>query len=92
MTDEEVTVDVVAQWMLDQISGDTSLEQDSAVWDIDRKFGKDFVYDNENGNRAIGKKVLEAFRKISGTEIVWSRGERLWRKRQNGDAKGRQQD
>jgi hypothetical protein len=51
------------------------------------------VYLNENSNWAISKKVLAAFRKLTGDSIIWERGERLWRKRNQFDEKGkRQQD
>ena len=54
-------------------------------------FGDDFVYINENGNLAIEKKVLNVFRKLTDDSVVWSRGERMWRLREENDEPGRQQ-
>lgn len=78
--------------MLEQIGDKKPLYQESAAWDIKKKFGGAFVYDNENGNPAIEKKVLDAFKKLSGDDIVWSRGDRCWRERGPTDKPGRQQD
>lgn len=78
--------------MLTQISKSKPLYQEQAAWDIMRKFGKQFVYDNENGNPAIEKSVLTAFEKISKEEIVWSRSERFWRLREPSDTNSRQQE
>ena len=78
--------------MLAQLESEQSLYQESIVGDIEDKFGSQFVYDNENGNSAIDRKVLAAFTKLTGEKVVWERGERLWRFREKGDSKGRQQD
>ncbi len=86
-----MTEDDVAEWMLKQVSS-KSLYQDDAVWQIMKTFGKQFTYNNANGNPAISKGVLEKFRKISGDDVVWSRSERLWRKRTARDKLGRMQE
>jgi hypothetical protein len=67
------------------------LYQDAAAWKIRKEFGKQFTYDNANGNPAIDKTVLEEFKSVSGNLIVWSRSDRLWRKRKSSDDPGRQQ-
>jgi len=82
----------VAAWMLAELRREGALYQESAVSDIEDRFGDRFVYDNENGNRAIGKDVLAAFRKLSGDIVVWHRGERYWRLREAGDDPSRRQD
>jgi hypothetical protein len=86
------TPEEVAGWMLSELERTTSLDQESAVWNIKKRFGDKFVYENENGNLAIGRDVLAAFRKLSGDNVVWERGERAWRKRGGFDRAGRQQD
>ena len=68
------------------------LYQESAVYDIAQKFGKEFTYDNENGNLAIRKDVLTIFRKLTKDSVVWERGERYWRPRQKFDDPSRRQD
>lgn len=82
----------VARWMLAEVEREHELYQETAVYEIEQKFGQEFVYENENGNPAIGKDVLKIFRKISGDVVVWERGGRLWRKRSEYDGPGRQQE
>lgn len=87
----DVTIEDVAKWMLEQI-GERPLYQDKAAWEIKKRFGDAFVYSNENGNPAIAKPVLNKFRRISGDNVVWSRGDYCWRRRHPRDKPGRQQD
>jgi hypothetical protein len=81
----------VAQWMLSELERNGVLHQDTAAPDIDSIFGPDFIYLKENGNPAIRKDVLNAFAKLTGNQVVWERGERLWRKREPFDNEGRLQ-
>lgn len=77
----------VAEYMKEQLAQQTYLYQDVIVYDIEAKFGADFVYTNENGNLAIGRNVLKEFRKIT-PDAVWERGERCWRTREKYDQPG----
>ena len=77
--------------MLGEIEREGLLYQETAVYDISEKFGKEFTYENDNGNLAIASAVLTAFRKISEKVVVWERGERMWRKRESYDEPSRQQ-
>lgn len=87
------TVEDVAQWMVEEMwRRKGALEQATAAEQIQRKFGKEFVYENENGNLAISRRVLAAFELFSGNGIVWSRGDRLWRDRRPADKPGREQE
>ena len=79
----------VAEWMLEELKRVRFLEQETAVFEIARRFGSEFVYANDNGNDAIDRGVLKEFRKLSGTNVVWERGERLWRFRQRYDEPGK---
>jgi hypothetical protein len=87
----KITAEMVAFWMLNEIEKDGVLYQETAVFDIAEKFGEKFTSENERGNASIDKTVLAAFRKISENLVVWVRGERMWRKRENYDEPGRQQ-
>ena len=92
MSAAQYTADDVARWMLQEISGGKPLYQDRVTSDIPKRFGNQFLYYNANGNPAIRKDVLAAFRKLTDQDVVWSRGERCWRKREANDKPGRQQD
>ena len=82
----------VDQWMVDELKQKKFLYQETTVYSIKKKFGKDFVYTNVNGNLSIGKDVLKEFKKLSGDDVVWERGEKAWRYRASYDSAGRQQD
>lgn len=81
----------VAEWMLAELGKVQYLYQQDAVYSIERKFGASFVYVNDAGNLAIDRKVLAAFKKLTGDSVIWERGERLWRKREQHDEPGRLQ-
>jgi hypothetical protein len=82
----------VARWMLDQLNRTGSLLQADAAAGIEREFGTNFVYVNENGNPAIDKRVLGEFRELTEDNVIWDRWEYKWRQRQPGDAPSRRQD
>jgi len=77
----------VAKWMLDQISKKRELYQNEVVYQIEEKFGSQFVYENRNGNLAINPEVLKEFRKLTEKTVVWSRIEFCWRIRSADDPK-----
>lgn len=81
----------VAAWMLERINADGALYQDVAASQIASHFGEAFVTINIAGNVGISKAVLAAFNKSSGDSVVWCRGERYWRLREDYDLPGRQQ-
>jgi len=69
----------VAEFMLDEIIKSGYIYQESIVYDIQTKFGSDFVYENENGNLAISKKVLNEFKKLKDVNgIEWDRSDKSW--------------
>jgi hypothetical protein len=80
----------VAKWMVERLEDRRFLYQEDTVYAIKHEFGDDFVYINGNGNLAIVKPVLDAFNKLT-PDVVWLRGERCWRKREQYDKPGRQQ-
>ena len=69
-----------------------TLYQTEAASYIADLFGEHFIYENEAEDVCIDKHVLAAFRTLTGDSVVWSRGERLWRRRELGDEPGRKQD
>ena len=89
---DDVTPEVIAQWMLGQLEQGKRLYQADAASEIAEKFGPEFIYENDNGNPAIDKRVLRAFKKISGDTVVWERWDFCWRKRAETDALGRKQE
>jgi hypothetical protein len=78
-----------AQWMFDEVSQKGELYQADAVSEIERRFGKEFIYINDNGNPAIAKDVLKHFRKLTADTLIWERSYRYWRQRTENDTAGR---
>lgn len=81
----------VAKRMLSELDTHHVLYQEEIVYDIQSRFGEDFVYYNANGNLAITQNVLKAFREMTGEDVVWMRSDRYWRRRESYDEPGRQQ-
>ena len=80
------TATEIAKWMLDEYNRHGErLDQSYAAHNILRLFGDEHVHQNQNGNWAINKAVLDAFRKLTPEDVIWSRGYREWRKRQAWD-------
>jgi hypothetical protein len=85
------TAKEVAKWMADKIQEEEWYPQELFAGEIEDLFGDEFTYVNENGNRAIDKKVLAEFRKLTKDTVVWERGERRWRLREDYDESGKRQ-
>jgi hypothetical protein len=81
----------IAQWMMQELTQRPTLYQSRVATHVYRT-NPELVYRNKNGNKALHKSVLEAFRSItSGDEIVWSRSSQMWRHRKPNDKPGRMQ-
>lgn len=66
------------------------LYQRRAAHEIKDRFGAEFTYVNRNGNLAIDKRVLTAFRELTADSAKWVGGRySVWRKIQPGDPPGR---
>lgn len=80
-----------AAWMVDELSKQKYLDQEIVAYQL-VKTDKKLTYQNANGNLAIAKPVLDAFRKAMPDDVVWSRSDRQWRYRKSYDRPGRMQD
>lgn len=85
------TAQDVANWMLSRLQELRFLDQDTAVGEIGRVFGDEFTHINDNGNQAINRDVLDAFRKLTPSDVVWDRSQRMWRYREEHDDPGKRQ-
>lgn len=75
----------VAQWMLDQYKQKNRLAQSSAARGIRTTFGEHNLYRNRQRNWGINKGILEEFRKLTPSDVVWSRSLQTWRQRRESD-------
>jgi len=81
MNKNTVTEEDVALYLLNEIKTNGTVYQEDAVVNIKKKFDELFIYENENGNDAINKKVLREFdklKKASEDEIEWHRRDKCW--------------
>lgn len=82
----------IAEWMFNKFKGGWLYQEDIA-WQLKKEFGDDAIYENDNGNYAINKPVLKAFKKITEGKVVWERSDKAWRiLSDNEEYTGRQQD
>ena len=70
--------------MSERLAKAGELYQNEVVYEIERRFGDEFVYVNDNGNSAISPAVLGEFRKMT-PDAVWIRSQRYWRRREASD-------
>lgn len=83
------TAKEVAAWMQKELERVNQLYQETVVDQIKHKFGEEFTHMNDSGNLAIDKKVLAEFRQLTGTTVIWEKGEKMWRKRGKFDEPGK---
>ena len=93
---EPTTPKQVAEWMAEQLEDTAELLQQAAAYEIQDRFGAEFVCLDAFGDLGIARKVLYQFRKITGDTVVWVavQGnwlEGYWRKRHITDGDGRRQ-
>ena len=79
----------VARWMAEEVRAAGKLSQQDAAAAIDVRFGGGHVYPNPKGNLAISKAVLAAFGELTRDDVLWIRGRRFWRLREEADGPGR---
>ena len=79
----------VAAWMAKEVRAAGELFQKEAAATIADTFGGGHVYPNPKGNLAISKAVLTAFRELTREDVLWIRGRRFWRLREEADGPGR---
>lgn len=74
----------IGKWLFDEIQKKSPqyLYQSDAVAYIKHNFGKEWSYQNENGNPAISKEVIKEFGKLKLTDpnIQWHSGSQCWQR------------
>lgn len=83
------TAKEIAEWMFAEYQKLDRLYQSRTAYQIRAKFGAEWTFRNRNGNFGIVKPVLDEFRKLTRSDVVWSRSEQFWRKRRDHDPPGR---
>lgn len=76
---------LVAEWMVNEINRTGEIFQRETTSQVEALFGSRFIYRNNNGNPAIHKDVLAAFRMLTKRSVVWNKSNFSWRKRRPSD-------
>nr|WP_279088459.1 hypothetical protein [Comamonas thiooxydans] len=85
-----MTPAAVAAWMLAQIKLEGCIYQDDVVDYLVKANQEDLITENSDGNQVVGRAVLDAFRKLTETTVVWVKPDRYWRWRVAEDEPGRE--
>lgn len=86
-----MTPQEIAAWMVEQLADRPHLYQNRVATFV-RQQNPDLVYRNKNGNWALAKPILDAFRRATPSDdIIWSRSSQMWRHRKPYDKPGRMQ-
>jgi hypothetical protein len=80
----------VANWMLLEIQKHGCIYQDDVVDHLVRAKADDLLRENSDGNLVVGQRVLDAFRAVTESSVVWVKPDRYWRYRVAEDEPGRE--
>ncbi|WP_348700321.1 hypothetical protein [Duganella fentianensis] len=80
----------VAKWMLAELEKDGCIYQDDVVDFLVKSKADDLLRENSDGNLVVATVVLNAFKKLTETTVVWVKPDRYWRFRVPEDEPGRE--
>lgn len=80
----------VAHWMLTAIERDGCIYQDEVVDFLVKGKAEPLLRENADGNLVVGREVLDAFKRLTETTVVWVKPDRYWRLRVTEDEPGRE--
>ena len=92
MDENGPTPKMVAEWMAEQLAEHKSLDQESVFHQIREQFGEEFARQHDDGGLSIDKRVIQAFAKLTGDDVVWEPGNLRWTYREPFHRPGRMQD
>ncbi|ELU4011424.1 DUF6953 family protein [Vibrio vulnificus] len=79
----------VALWMQSILDTDGCLYQDDVVDFLVKNQKEELLRENADGNLVIGRPVLNAFKKLNESSVVWVKPDKYWRFRVPEDEDGR---
>jgi len=80
----------VASWMLAQVEEHGCIYQDDVVDYLVKAGAEELLRENSDGNLVVGRAVLETFKAVTETTVVWVKPDRYWRWRVAEDEPGRE--
>ena len=82
-------IKTIAMWMQSELERHGCLYQDDVVDFVVKSNGDSSLRENADGNLVLGRKLLNEFRKINESDVVWVKPDRYWRFRVPEDEEGR---
>lgn len=79
-----------AAWMLEELEKQGCIYQDDVVDFLVRAKADALLRENSDGNLVVGRAVLEAFKMLTETTVVWVKPDFYWRFRVAEDEPGRE--
>lgn len=79
----------IAGWMLSELDKHGCIYQDDVVDHLVKSSAENLLRENADGNLVVGLEVLNAFRALTETNVVWVKPDRYWRFRVAEDEPGR---
>ena len=76
--------------MLSNLEKESCLYQDDVVDYLVKSKFDDLLRENADGNLVLQRSVLNSFRKLTETNVVWVKPDRYWRFRVKEDEDGRE--
>lgn len=80
---------VASKWMFAQLERDGCIYQDDVVDHLVKAKADALLRENSDGNLVVGRALLDAFKKLTETTVVWVKPDRYWRWRVKEDEPGR---
>jgi hypothetical protein len=84
-----IDLPIAARWMLSQLTNEDCLYQDDVIDYLVSNNAERFCRENSDGNLVLGRELLNEFRKLTETNVVWVKPDRYWRYRVVEDEPGR---
>ena len=79
----------IAAWMQAELEKHGCLYQDDVVDFVLKSKCESLLRENADGNLVLGRTLLNEFRKLNESDVVWVRPDRYWRLRVPEDEEGR---
>ena len=70
---------VVSEWMLTKLKKDGCIYQDDVVDFLVKSKKENLLRENAAGNLVLTREILNEFRKLTETNVVWVKSDKYWR-------------
>jgi hypothetical protein len=82
-------VNETSSWMILLLEKDGCIYQDDVVDKLVKSASEDLLRENSDGNLVLNRALLNAFKKLTETNVVWVNTGKYWRFRVPEDEPGR---